>query len=46
MSLCDHVINSLCDFVVNRPALAPTTLSSLLAIGIVKVQVQRFLSVT
>ena len=39
MTLSDHVINSLCDFVDNRPALEPTTLSSLVAIGLAEVNV-------
>ena len=34
MTLCDHVINRLRDFVDNRPALEPTTVSSLVAIGL------------
>ena len=37
--LCDHMINRLCDFVDNRPALEPTTLSSLIAIGLVEVKI-------
>ena len=39
MTLCDHVINRLCDFVDNKPTLEPTTLSSLLAIGLVEVEI-------
>ena len=39
MTLCDHVINRLCDFVDNRPELEPTTLSSLLAIGLTEYNV-------
>ena len=39
MALCDHVINRLCDFVDNRPELEPTTLSSLLAIGLAEYKV-------
>ena len=39
MALCDHVIDRLYDFVDNRPALEPTPLSSLLAIGLVKVEI-------
>ena len=46
MTLCDHVINRLCDFVDNKPALEPTTLSSFLAIVLAEVEIQRFLSVT
>ena len=46
MTLCDYVINRLCDFVDNKPALEPTTLSALVAIGIAKVEILRFLSVT
>ena len=38
MTLCDHVINRLCDFVHNRPVLEPTTLSSLVAIGLAEVE--------
>ena len=37
MTLCDHVINRLCDFVDNKPALEPSTLSSLVAIGLAEV---------
>ena len=37
--LSDHVINRLCDFLDNRPALEPTTLSSLLAIGLPEVEI-------
>ena len=43
MTLCDYVINRLCDFVENKPALEHTTLSSFLAIVLVEV---RFLLVT
>ena len=39
MSLCDHVINSLCDSVDNRLALEPTTLPSLVAIGLAEVKI-------
>ena len=47
MALCDHVIDRLRDFVDNRPALEPTTLlSSLVAIRLAEVEIQRFLSVT
>ena len=45
MTLCDHVINRLCDFVDNKPALEPTTLSSFLAIVLAEVEIKRFLSV-
>ena len=45
MTLCDHVINRLCDFVDNKPALEPTTLSSFLAIVLAEVEIERFLSV-
>ena len=37
MTLCDHVINRLCDFVDNRPVLEPTTLSIFVAIGLAEV---------
>ena len=33
-NVCDHVINRLWDIVDNKPALEPTTLSSLVAIGL------------
>ena len=46
MTLCDHVINRLRDFVHNRPALEPTTLSRLVAIGYAEFEIYRFLSVT
>ena len=39
MTFCDHVINRLFDFVDNRPALEPTSLSSLVAIGLVEVEI-------
>ena len=39
MTLCDHVIISLYDFVDNRPAVEPTTLSSLVAIGLAEVEI-------
>ena len=45
MTLCDHVINRLCDFVDNKPALEPTTLSIFLAIVLAEVEIERFLSV-
>ena len=34
MTLCDHVVNRLWDSMDNKPALEPTTLSSLVAIGL------------
>ena len=40
------MINRLCDFVDNKLALEPTTLSSFLAIVLTEVEIQRFLSVT
>ena len=46
MTLCDQVINRLCNFLDNRPKLEPTTLSSLLAIVLLEVEIERFLSVT
>ena len=42
--LCDHLINRLCDFVDNKPALEPTTLSSFLAIVIVEVEIGHVIS--
>ena len=39
MTLCDHVSNSLCDFVDNKPALEPTNLSSFLVIVLVEVEI-------
>ena len=39
MTLCDHVINRLRDFVDNRPALELTTISSLVAIGLTEVKI-------
>ena len=44
MILCDHVINRLCGFVDNRPALEPTTWSTLVAIGLAEVEFYRFSS--
>ena len=38
LTLCDRVINRLCDFVNNKPASEPTTLSSLVAIGLAEVE--------
>ena len=37
LTLCDHVINRLCDFVDNRPALEPTILARLVAIDLAEV---------
>ena len=37
MTLCDHVINRLCDLVDNKSALEPTTMSSFLATVLVEV---------
>ena len=37
MTLYDHVINRLYDFVDNKPALEPTTLSNFLAIAFAEV---------
>ena len=42
MTLYDHVINRLCDFGDNKPALEP--LSGFLAIVPTEVEIQRFLS--
>ena len=39
MTLCDHVINRLCDFVDNKLALEPTTLSSFLVIVLAEVEI-------
>ena len=39
MTLFDHMINRLCEFVDNKPALEPTTLSSLVAIGLAQVEI-------
>ena len=44
MTLCDHVINRLCDFVDKKPVLEPTTLSSFLAIVLAEVEIERSLS--
>ena len=40
MALCDHVFKRLRDFVDNKLALEPTTLSSFLALTIVLVEVK------
>ena len=42
MTLCDHVINRLCDFMDNNPALEPTTLSSFLTTVLAEVEIERF----
>ena len=39
MTLCDHVINRLYDFMDNKPPLEPTTLSSLLNIVLLEVEI-------
>ena len=39
MTLFDHTINRLCDFVDNRPALEPTTLLSLVAMSLAEVEI-------
>ena len=39
MTLFDHTINKLCDFVDNRPALEPTTLLSLVAMSLAEVEI-------
>ena len=39
MTLCDHMVNRFCDFVDNKPALEPTTLSSVVAIGLTEVEI-------
>ena len=46
MTLCDHVINRLCDFMDNNPALEPTTLSGFLTTVLAEVEIERFSSVT
>ena len=38
MTLYDHAIYRLCDFVDNRAALVPTTLSSMVAIRLAEVE--------
>ena len=38
ITLCNHDINRLFDFIDNRPVLEPTSLSSLLGIGLAKVE--------
>ena len=44
MTLCDHVINRLCDFVDKKLALRPATLSSFLAIVLAEVNITFFIS--
>ena len=39
MTLCDHVINTLCDFVDNKLALEPITVSNFLAIDLAEVEI-------
>ena len=39
VTLCDHVINRLCDLMDNKSALEPTTLSSLVAIGLAELEI-------
>ena len=39
VSLCDHVINRLCDLVDNRLALEPTTLSGLVIMCLAEVKI-------
>ena len=41
-TLCDYMINMSCDLMSNRLALKPKTLSSLVAIGLPKVEIKRF----
>ena len=45
MTLCDHMINSLCEFVDNRPLLEPATLSGLVVIDLAEVEIYCLLSV-
>ena len=40
------MVKKLCDFVENKPALEPATQPSFLAIVLVEVEIERFLSVT
>ena len=42
MTLFDNVINRLCDFVDNKPALEPNILSSMVAIDLAEVEILRF----
>ena len=39
MTLYDHVINRLCDFVDHKPALELTTLSNVLALVLAEVEI-------
>ena len=39
VTLCDHVINRSCDLIDNKRALEPTTLSSLIVIGLAEVEI-------
>ena len=39
MTLCDNMINRLCYFVGDKPALEPTTLSSFSAIVLAEVEI-------
>ena len=39
LTLCDHLINRLCDLMDNKVALEPTTLPSLVAIGLGEVEI-------
>ena len=39
MTLCDHLINRLCDFVDSRPVLEPSTLLILVAIGLTEAEI-------
>ena len=39
MTLCSHVIDWVCDFVDNRLALEPTTLSSLVVIPLAEIEI-------
>ena len=39
MTLCEHVINKLCDFVDNKPASEPTTLSRFFATVLAEVEI-------
>ena len=39
MTLCDHVINRLCDCLDNKPILEPTTLSDFLAMVLAEVEI-------
>ena len=39
VTLCDQVINRLCDLMYNKSILEPTTLPSLVAIGLAEVEI-------